>query len=83
MTDTVESSLIFKINESLLAPVMDEEVRCALFQMHHSKSPGPNGMSPLFCQKFWHIVGEDLVYAVRDFFSTGNFSRKCVLHMSF
>jgi len=34
--------------ESLVRPYTEEEVRVALFQMHLSKSPGPDGMSPFF-----------------------------------
>ena len=42
---------------SLTCSYTEEEVRAALFQMHPSKSQGPDGMSPFFFQKFWHVVG--------------------------
>lgn len=37
-------------------PFTAEEVRHALFQMHPSKAPGPDGMSAMFFQKFWGVV---------------------------
>lgn len=55
----------------LLSPIQSEEVRCALFQMHPDKAPGPYGMTPGFYQKYWSVVGTDLVKLVRDFFDSG------------
>lgn len=55
-------------NSELLAAIHPREVKAALFHMHPDKSPGPDGMSPGFYQKYWSTVGEDLVQLARDFF---------------
>ncbi|KAL0006539.1 hypothetical protein SO802_008041 [Lithocarpus litseifolius] len=62
--DSVEKVVTRTMNKSLLEPYTPEEVRQAFFQMHSSKSLGPNGMSPFFFQKYWHIVGHDVSKAV-------------------
>lgn len=60
-------------NEELLLPVEDKEVKTALFHMHPDKSPGPDGMSPGFYQRYWSIVGGDIVLLVKKFFNEGVF----------
>ena len=40
------------INNTLLQRYSPVEVKQALFQMHPSKSPGSDGMSPFFFQKW-------------------------------
>uniref|UniRef100_A0A803QJ68 Reverse transcriptase domain-containing protein n=1 Tax=Cannabis sativa TaxID=3483 RepID=A0A803QJ68_CANSA len=69
--DEVQPSITNSQNAILLDMVEEEEVRVALFQMHPDKSPGPDGMSPGFYQKYWDIVGRDVVRLVRDFMNTG------------
>ncbi|KAM1933989.1 hypothetical protein ACFX15_018211 [Malus domestica] len=66
----------------LLKPYSDKEVRVAFFQMHPSKAPGLNGMSPLFFQKFWHVVKHDVVNAICSFLTSGRLLRKaCFTHV--
>ncbi|KAL8113779.1 hypothetical protein AgCh_020904 [Apium graveolens] len=60
-------------NALLVKPVEAIKVKKALFHMHPDKSPGPDGMSPCFYQKYWGIVGVDIVNLVRSFFDTGHF----------
>ncbi|KAK9195743.1 hypothetical protein WN943_003868 [Citrus x changshan-huyou] len=60
-------------NSMLLAPFSAIEVKDAVFGMHPDKSPGPDGMNPTFYQKFWHIVGEDVVLACLKFLQDASF----------
>lgn len=52
-------------------PVSEYEVYDAVMQMHPSKAPGPDGMTALFYQKFWNIVGPTVVNVVSQFFNSG------------
>lgn len=61
-------------NDELLKPIEEEEVKRALFQMNPDKAPGPDGMTPAFFQKYWKIVGKDIVVMVRKFFADGMLS---------
>ncbi|XP_062103848.1 uncharacterized protein LOC133814961 [Humulus lupulus] len=72
IVDGIQPSITDHQNRELLKPVEADEVRMALFQMHPDKSPGPDGMTPAFYQKFWSIVGSDVVSFVRSFFSSGS-----------
>ena len=40
-------------------------------QMHPTKSPGPDGMSPLFFQKSWDVVGPQVTESVIQTLRTG------------
>ncbi|XP_043714817.1 uncharacterized protein LOC122663178 [Telopea speciosissima] len=48
-----------------------EDIRLALFAMAPLKPPGPDGLPPMFFQKYWEFVKEDLFSLVVDFFKTG------------
>ncbi|GAA0168566.1 hypothetical protein LIER_23253 [Lithospermum erythrorhizon] len=56
------------MNRHLTRVVTSEDVKRAVFEMPVDKSPGPDGMTVLFFQSFWHIVSNDIVSAVDTFF---------------
>ncbi|KAH9708700.1 reverse transcriptase domain-containing protein [Citrus sinensis] len=60
-------------NQELLEPFTATDVRDALFSMHPDKSPGPDGMNPAFFQKFWHIVGGDVIAVCLNFIDNCEF----------
>lgn len=62
----VPTKVTAQMNQSLCAPFTAAEVQQALFDMHQDKSPGPDGMSAFFYQKFWHIIGREVTTAVLD-----------------
>ena len=62
--NAVEHVVTDGMRQSLLLPYSLDEVRAALFQMHLSKLPGLNRMSPYFFQKFWHIMGPNVTSTV-------------------
>uniref|UniRef100_A0A803QSS3 Reverse transcriptase n=1 Tax=Cannabis sativa TaxID=3483 RepID=A0A803QSS3_CANSA len=71
--DCIPTTITQSQNSEILAHVEEGEVKKALFQMHPNKSPGPDGMSPGFYQKYWDIVSYDVIQLVRDFFLRGDF----------
>jgi hypothetical protein len=59
------------MNQQLLSSFTEVEIHQAVFQMHSSKAPGPDGMSSFFFQIFWHIVGGDIISAVLSTLNLG------------
>ena len=52
------------MNAELLKEFKEEEVWRALMQMHPTKSPSLDGMSPIFFQKYWDVVGPQVTQSV-------------------
>ncbi|GJS03467.1 RNA-directed DNA polymerase, eukaryota, reverse transcriptase zinc-binding domain protein [Tanacetum coccineum] len=55
--------------EHMVRPVLDAEVKDALYDICENKAPGPNVYTSKFYKKAWSIVGKDVCYAVKEFFS--------------
>ncbi|XP_071933729.1 uncharacterized protein [Coffea arabica] len=68
----VPVSITSRLNQSLIQPVEENEVRAAVFSMHPNKALGPDGMSPLFFQRYWHTIKNDVVSAIQSFLSNGH-----------
>lgn len=64
----------YKLNSSeaifLSSAVTDEEIKRAVFQAPKNKSPCPDGYSAEFFQETWTIIGEDVLNAVKHFFTS-------------
>lgn len=57
--------------DTLLKPFSQNEVKEAMFSMKPNKSPGPDGIPPGALQKLWHIVGDEISQATRNFLEGG------------
>ncbi|KAL0458617.1 UNVERIFIED_CONTAM: putative mitochondrial protein, partial [Sesamum latifolium] len=69
----VHSRVLEEVNQHLIRPYTSDEVTLALSQMSPLKSPGPDGLPPLFFQKYWNIVGIDVIKCVLEFLNSHTF----------
>lgn len=46
------------MNADLNKPFTSDEIECAVMQMHPSKAPGLDGLSPAFFQDHWNVVSK-------------------------
>jgi len=67
----ITNEVTIEDNELLTQMATNEEIKNALFGIGCNKSPGPDGMSAIFYQKYWHIVGPLITKAVKSFFHSG------------
>lgn len=74
-----------QMNEELTKVVSREEVRRAAFAIKPGSAPGADGMSGLFFQRYWDVVGQRVTMEVQDFFRNGvfpmqwNFTQLCLI----
>ncbi|XP_042958008.1 uncharacterized protein LOC122293496 [Carya illinoinensis] len=59
--------------EQMDLPFSEDEVKRALNEMHPTKAPRPDGMSPLFYQKYWSVVGKDVTESILHALNNGYF----------
>ena len=70
--NAVPNKVTDDMQEVLSSEFTVEEIKVGLFQMGPTKAPGPDSMNAFFYQKFWHIVGDDVVSVVLYFLNNGN-----------
>ena len=63
------------MNKVLTADFKAEEVWSALKQMHPTKAPGPDDMSPIFYKHYWDIVGLEVVNCVLTTLNSGRMQK--------
>lgn len=60
-------------NNALLISVTLKEFHKAVFFMHPDKTPGLDGLNPVFFWKFWHLSGNDIIAASTEWLASGHF----------
>uniref|UniRef100_A0A803P1S7 Reverse transcriptase domain-containing protein n=1 Tax=Cannabis sativa TaxID=3483 RepID=A0A803P1S7_CANSA len=69
---TVPATITQEMNRSLTTPFTSNEVYEALQSMSPDKSPGCDGMSAMFYQHYWNIVGSSVTSLVLGVLNDGN-----------
>ena len=59
--DTISTKVTEDMNQSLIKEFAREEIEVAINQMHPTKALRPDGMSTIFFQNYWSIVGNDVI----------------------
>jgi hypothetical protein len=62
--NTIAVKVTTEMNGALLAPVSEQEVKEALFQMFPTKAPEPNGFPAHFFQRHWELCGKEVTSVV-------------------
>lgn len=70
---SLKDRVIENMNRELGKEFTTDEVYQALIQMHPTKVLRPDGMSPVFFQKYWHILGESTIEPVLSALNYGDF----------
>ncbi|KAK2641758.1 hypothetical protein Ddye_023521 [Dipteronia dyeriana] len=64
------------LDEGLRIDVTNDEICEVCFSFHPNKGPGLVGFNPHFFKKMWHVVGDDMINAIQEFFHSGLFLKK-------
>jgi len=67
----IEPKITVEMNAILTKGFQPDEVWHAIQLMHPMKSPGSDGMPPIFYQKFWNIVGQNTTECVLNILKFG------------
>ncbi|CAL8993481.1 unnamed protein product, partial [Prunus brigantina] len=74
--DCVQATVTSQDNLAMSKPVLEAEVVAAVKQLDPIKSPGSDGFTGSFYQKFWSTIGGDILGMVQSFFHSGRMLRK-------
>ena len=48
----------------LESPILEEEVKKAIWSLHPDKAPGPDGFPICFYRSFWSLIKKDLMHLI-------------------
>lgn len=59
-----------QMNRDLTSPISEEEIKKTAFGIKSSSAPGVDGLTGVFYQNFWHMIGTSVIKEVKGFFSS-------------
>nr|GEX71343.1 RNA-directed DNA polymerase, eukaryota, reverse transcriptase zinc-binding domain protein [Tanacetum cinerariifolium] len=65
------------LNTLLTSPILETDIKDAIWDCGSDKSPGPDGFTFAFYKEFWNVVKKDILAFVGYFFTTGIIPRGC------
>ena len=72
---SLDSIILRKVSDQhsrdLVREFSSDDIKRAFFSMSDHKAPGPDGFNPYFFKKAWPIIGQEVIDAVKEFFSNG------------
>ena len=72
VVSSIKTVVTDDMNNCLISPFSQGEIECALNQMAPLKAPGPDGMPPIFFQKFWSVIDDDVAHAMLSCLNSGS-----------
>ncbi|KAJ9566332.1 LOW QUALITY PROTEIN: hypothetical protein OSB04_002298 [Centaurea solstitialis] len=60
----------------MIRPILDSEIRKAMFSIGNDKAPGSDGFTSKFFKASWDIVGNDVSVAIHNFFYRGHLAKE-------
>ncbi|KAJ9536674.1 hypothetical protein OSB04_un000147 [Centaurea solstitialis] len=66
-----ENGLVIGDALHMVRPILDSEIRDAIFCIGNDKAPGSDGYSSKFFKAAWEIVGNDVLLAIHNLFYNG------------
>lgn len=61
-----------EMNNNLMRHFTKEKILYVMKQMHSFKASGPDGTTPIFFQKFWSLIQNDVLNSALGIFNCGN-----------
>ncbi|KAJ9539891.1 hypothetical protein OSB04_026397 [Centaurea solstitialis] len=60
----------------MIRPILDSEIRDAMFQIGKDKAPDSDGFTSHFFKAAWEVVGKDVTVAIHNFFYRGRLAKE-------
>jgi hypothetical protein len=72
LLSAVQPYVTAQMNDQLTKEFTDEEIKQVLFDIGDLKAPGPDGMTAIFYNNFWDVVGSQLTKEVMEVLKGGH-----------